>query len=185
MDGVVGSALPPNSFIRYVQVSSWDSIFGPMVEQISSACTLVATSSAPFDAALHRYVARQTLDGEIYQSRFVIAATGCLSSAKAPDIKGLDRFEGRTLFTGRWPKDGADLTGLRVDVIGTGSSAIQAIPEIAKAAGHVTVFQRTANYSVPARNAPLTPERIAEWNGKRHGRARLGYRLLDEENYRD
>lgn len=68
MDGVVGSALPPNSFIRYVQVSSWDSIFGPMVEQISSACTSVATSSAPFDAALHRYVARQTLDGEIYRT---------------------------------------------------------------------------------------------------------------------
>lgn len=106
-----------------------------------------------------------TRDGEEFTSRFVIAATGCLSSGKAPDIKGLEGFAGQTLFTGRWPKEGADLAGKRVCVIGTGSSAIQAIPEIAKAAGHLTVFQRTANFSIPARNAPLTPERVSEWKG--------------------
>ena len=106
-----------------------------------------------------------TRGGEVFESRFVIAATGCLSSGKEPDIKGLENFAGRTLFTGRWPKEGADLAGKRVCVIGTGSSAIQAIPEIAKAAAHLTVFQRTANYSIPARNAPLTPERVAEWQG--------------------
>lgn len=104
-----------------------------------------------------------TRSGEAFQSRFVIAATGCLSSAKAPDIKGLDLFAGRTLFTGRWPKDGVDLGDKRVCVIGTGSSAIQAIPEIAKAVAHLTVFQRTANFSIPARNAPLTVERVSDW----------------------
>jgi cyclohexanone monooxygenase len=67
------------------------------------------------------------------------------------------------VFTGRWPKEGVELSGKRVCVIGTGSSAIQAIPEIAKSAGHLTVFQRTANFSIPARNAPLSPERVADW----------------------
>lgn len=104
-----------------------------------------------------------TRGGETFESRFVIAATGCLSSGKTPDIQGLDLFTGRMVFTGRWPKDGVDLSGKRVGVIGTGSSAIQAIPEVAKAAGHLTVFQRTPNFSIPARNAPLTPERVAEW----------------------
>jgi cyclohexanone monooxygenase len=77
----------------------------------------------------------------------------------------LRAYSGRTLFTGRWPKEGADLAGKRICVIGTGSSAIQAIPEIAKAAAHLTVFQRTANFSIPARNAPLTPERVSDWKG--------------------
>ena len=104
-----------------------------------------------------------TRAGDAFESRFVIAATGCLSSAKAPDIKGIGLFQGRTVFTGRWPKEGVDLNGKRVCVIGTGSSAIQTIPEIAKTAGYLTVFQRTANFSIPARNAPLTPERVADW----------------------
>ena len=106
-----------------------------------------------------------THDGEVFESRFVIAATGCLSSGKAPDIKGLESFAGQTLFTGRWPKEGVDLDGKSICLIGTGSSAIQAIPEIANVAGHLTVFQRTANFSIPARNAPLTPDRISEWKG--------------------
>ncbi len=106
-----------------------------------------------------------TRDGEQFMSRFVITAMGCLSSGKAPDIKGLEDFTGQTLFTGRWPKAGGDLSGKRVCVIGTGSPAIRAIPELAKPADHLTIFQRQANFSVPARNAPLTPERFAEWQG--------------------
>ena len=89
-------------------------------------------------------------------------ATGCLSEANAPALPGLDDFTGQVLHTGRWPHEPVDLTGKRVGVIGTGSSGIQAIPEIAKVAASVTVFQRTPNYSIPAGNAPLTPEAQAE-----------------------
>jgi cation diffusion facilitator CzcD-associated flavoprotein CzcO len=96
--------------------------------------------------------------GEPLAARVLIAAVGCLSSANVPDIPGLDRFAGRWYHTGEWPYEGVDFTGQRVGLIGTGSTGIQAAPVIAQTAAHLTVFQRTANYSVPARNAPLTPE---------------------------
>jgi cation diffusion facilitator CzcD-associated flavoprotein CzcO len=89
--------------------------------------------------------------------QFVIMATGCLSSTNMPRFEGLDSFKGARYHTGEWPHEPVDFTGQRVGVIGTGSSAIQAIPIIAKQAKSLTVFQRTANYSVPARNAPLDP----------------------------
>ena len=73
-----------------------------------------------------------------------------------PNIPGLDTFKGDWYHTGQWPHDGVDFTGKRVGMIGTGSTGIQAAPVIAETAAHLTVFQRTANYSVPARNAPLT-----------------------------
>ena len=95
-------------------------------------------------------------------ARFVVMATGCLSSAMTPDIPGADSFAGPTLHTGRWPHEGVDLTGRRVGVIGTGSSAIQAVPIIAEQAAELTVFQRTPNYAVPAHNAPLDPAVVAE-----------------------
>jgi cyclohexanone monooxygenase len=82
-------------------------------------------------------------------------ATGCLSDAQVPDIEGRESFAGPWYHTGRWPHEGVDFTGQRVAVIGTGSSAIQSIPLIAKQAAHVFVFQRTPNYSMPAHNAPL------------------------------
>ena len=85
-------------------------------------------------------------------------ATGCLSNARMPDIKGLESFKGEVYHTGHWPHEPVDFTGKRVGVIGTGSSAIQSIPVIAEQATHLTVFQRTANFSIPARNAPLTEE---------------------------
>ena len=88
-------------------------------------------------------------------------ATGCLSSANMPDFPGLDSFEGDTYHTGRWPHEGVDFSGKRVAVIGTGSSAIQSIPEIAKQASRLSVFQRTPTYSVPAHNAPLPKEEEA------------------------
>ena len=89
-------------------------------------------------------------------------ATGCLSSANLPDFPGRDSFAGATYHTGRWPHGGVDFTGQRVAVIGTGSSAIQSIPLIAEQAAHLTVFQRTPSYSIPAHNAPLDPEVVRE-----------------------
>ena len=88
--------------------------------------------------------------------RFLITAVGCLSAANVPDIPGLADFAGRWFHTGRWPHDGVDVTGRRVGVVGTGSTGIQAIPVLAEPASHLTVFQRTANYSIPARNGPLS-----------------------------
>jgi cation diffusion facilitator CzcD-associated flavoprotein CzcO len=86
---------------------------------------------------------------------FCIMATGNLSSAQIPEIEGLDRFQGPIYHTGQWPREEIDFTGKRVGVVGTGSSGVQAIPVIAQQAAHLTVFQRTATYSVPSQNAPL------------------------------
>ncbi len=110
---------------------------------------------------------------ETVTARFCIMATGCLSAANLPDIPGRDSFRGATYHTGRWPHEPVDFTGLRVAVIGTGSSAIQSIPAIAEQAAQLTVFQRTANYSVPAQNRPLDPEEVAA--------VKADYRGLREE----
>ena len=99
-----------------------------------------------------------TSDGRTVTAKFVVLATGCLSNARVPDIKGLDRFKGHVYHTGHWPHEPIDFTGLRVGVIGTGSSGIQSVPVIAEQAKHLTVFQRTPNYSIPARNATLTEQ---------------------------
>ncbi|MFT3799826.1 MAG: NAD(P)/FAD-dependent oxidoreductase [Burkholderiaceae bacterium] len=101
-----------------------------------------------------------TEGGERFRAPFLITAVGCLSTANVPKIPGLDRFEGRWYHTGTWPHEGVDFTGMRVGQIGTGSTGIQAAPVIAAQAKHLTVFQRTANYSVPARNRPVTKEEI-------------------------
>ena len=87
---------------------------------------------------------------------------GCLSSPNTPKIPGLEHFKGPTYHTGNWPHEGVDFTGKTVGVIGTGSSAIQSIPIIARQASHVTVFQRTANYTVPAHNRPLDPAYVQD-----------------------
>ena len=91
-------------------------------------------------------------------ARWLVMATGCLSSTNLPKIPGLERFSGRTFQTGRWTHEPVDFEGERVGVIGTGSSAIQAIPILARQAEELVVFQRTPNYSIPARNAPLERE---------------------------
>jgi cyclohexanone monooxygenase len=114
-------------------------------------------ASAIFDEDADRW-AVTTEDGVEASSQFLIMATGCLSSTNIPEFPGIDSFEGRSFHTGRWPHDPVDFTGQRVAVIGTGSSAIQAIPLIAQQADDLTVFQRTANYAVPAHNGPLEPE---------------------------
>jgi cyclohexanone monooxygenase len=99
-----------------------------------------------------------TTSGEIMYARHVVMATGNLSAAQLPDIEGMDAFAGEIYHTGRWPHGGVDFTGKRVAVVGTGSSGIQSIPEIAKQAYHLSVFQRTPHFTLPARNAPLDPE---------------------------
>jgi cyclohexanone monooxygenase len=110
-----------------------------------------------FDETTHRWSVA-TSDGNSVTANFVVLATGCLSNARMPDIKGLADFKGQVYHTGNWPHEPVDFTGLRVGVIGTGSSAIQSVPVIAGQATHLTVFQRTANFSIPARNAPLSVE---------------------------
>ena len=93
--------------------------------------------------------------GSLATARFCIMATGNLSTPRRPNYPGLETFEGRWYHTGLWPHEGVDFTGLRVGVIGTGSSGVQSIPIIARQAKHLYVFQRTANFTLPARNAPL------------------------------
>jgi cyclohexanone monooxygenase len=99
-----------------------------------------------------------TSDGKTVTAKFVVLATGCLSNARVPDIKGLSDFKGKVYHTGHWPHEQVNFTGQRVGVIGTGSSAIQSVPVIAQQARHLYVFQRTPNFSIPARNAELTAE---------------------------
>jgi len=96
------------------------------------------------------------------RAQFMITAVGCLSSTNLPQFPGRDTFTGPTYHTGTWPHEGVDFTGKRVAIIGTGSSAVQSIPLIAKQAAHLTVFQRTAAYTVPAYNRSLAAEEIAE-----------------------
>ena len=99
-------------------------------------------------------------------------ATGCLSSPNLPKFEGLETFAGPTYHTGDWPHEGVDFTGKRVGIIGTGSSAVQSIPIIAEQAKHLTVFQRTPNYAVPAHNAPLEPREQRGGQGRLPGAAR-------------
>ncbi|HTB45041.1 MAG TPA: NAD(P)/FAD-dependent oxidoreductase [Acetobacteraceae bacterium] len=114
-------------------------------------------TSAHYDEAVNRWRVR-TAQGETFVAKFLVTAVGCLSTANVPNIPGLRDFKGDWYHTGQWPHDGVDFHGKRVGMIGTGSTGIQAAPVIAAQADHLTVFQRTANYSVPARNVPLTPE---------------------------
>ncbi|HCB36864.1 MAG TPA: cyclohexanone monooxygenase [Acidimicrobiaceae bacterium] len=104
--------------------------------------------------------------GAAYRGRFVVMATGCLSSTNTPDFAGLDDFAGPVHHTGSWPHDGVDFAGRSVGVVGTGSSAVQAIPVIARRCRRLTVFQRTPNYSIPARNEPLAGDEQRRWKSR-------------------
>src|ERR1700704_1801336 len=108
-----------------------------------------------------------TDNGASVSCRYYIMATGCLSAPKPPEIDGVKDFKGEVYFTGRWPHEEVKLAGKRVAVIGTGSSGIQAIPMIAEQAAHLTVFQRTPNFALPAHNGPAPADRVALLQGDR------------------
>ncbi len=114
-------------------------------------------TSAVYEDASGRWTI-ETDRGDRVSAQFVVMATGCLSAWQIPRFRGLDTFVGESYHTGNWPHEHVDFTGKRVGVIGTGSTGIQAIPVIAKEAAHLFVFQRTANFSLPARNHPMDPE---------------------------
>jgi cyclohexanone monooxygenase len=118
--------------------------------------------AARFEESMSRWSVA-TSDGKVVSARFLIMATGCLSSARMPDINGAGSFMGKTYHTGHWPHQEVDFSGQRVGVIGTGSSAIQLIPVVAAQARHLVVFQRTPNFSIPAHNRPLTEETKRWW----------------------
>lgn len=111
-------------------------------------------TEATFNGDLNRWILKAS-NGQTISARFCIMATGNLSTPRVPDFKGIDTFEGKWYHSGMWPAEGVDFTGKRVGVIGTGSSGIQMIPLIAQQAKHLYVFQRTANYSLPAQNGPM------------------------------
>jgi cyclohexanone monooxygenase len=148
----------------------WSERYAPQPEILKYANHVADRFNLRTDIALNTRVDRAifdgsanswqvaTSDGKIATARYVVLATGCLSNARVPDIKGLSDFKGNVYHTGHWPHEPVDFIGQRVGVIGTGSSAIQSVPVIAEQATHLTVFQRTANFSIPARNAALTAE---------------------------
>jgi cyclohexanone monooxygenase len=118
-------------------------------------------TSARFDEDSDQWLI-DTEGDEQFSCRWCVMAVGNLSAVKRPAFAGLDEFEGRWFHTGQWPEEGVDFTGRRVAVIGTGSTGIQAIPQIAKQAAQLYVLQRTPNYSMPAQNRPLDPEEQRE-----------------------
>jgi cyclohexanone monooxygenase len=115
-------------------------------------------TAATFDPATDRWTVT-TDAGETVTARFCVMASGNLSTPRVPDFQGLSDFRGKWYHSGLWPHDGVDFSGQRVAVIGTGSSGVQMIPLIAAQADHLTVFQRTANFSLPARNGALDPDK--------------------------
>jgi cation diffusion facilitator CzcD-associated flavoprotein CzcO len=121
-----------------------------------------AVTAAEFDEAASRWTVH-TADGAQLTARFVVTAVGCLSTANQPHFPGAENFAGRSLHTGDWPREPVDFAGQRVAVIGTGASGIQAIPVIAAQAEQLTVFQRTAQFTIPAQNGPLGQELVALW----------------------
>jgi cation diffusion facilitator CzcD-associated flavoprotein CzcO len=132
------------------------------------------TSAVLDEQTLHWTVTTDA--GEVVIARFCLMATGALSDAMTPNFTGLEGFGGAVYHTAHWPQDPVDFTGKRVAVIGTGSSGIQTVPVIAEQAAALFVFQRTPNYSVPARNEPLTAERVADVKATYDERRRLSWR---------
>lgn len=108
--------------------------------------------------------------GESLRCRYVVMATGFLSAPNRPNFPGFEKYQGQVLHTAAWPREGFDFSGMRVGIIGTGSSAIQTIPIVAQQAEHLTVFQRTPAFSIPLRNCPMPADyqarvkaHYAEW----------------------
>ncbi|WP_433496411.1 flavin-containing monooxygenase [Sphaerimonospora sp. CA-214678] len=115
-------------------------------------------TGAAFDPAADRYTVT-TDTGLTLEGRFLVMATGPLSAARVPDFPGLEEFRGETVLTAQWPHEPVEVDGRRIGVVGTSATGVQVIPMLAPRADHLYVFQRTANYSVPAQNGPADPER--------------------------
>lgn len=113
-------------------------------------------------------------NGSSYQATYMVMATGALSIPQKPKLNSLDRFQGEWYHSAQWPKEGVIFKGKRVAVIGTGSSGVQMIPLIAEEASHLTVFQRTANFSVPAHNVAFTEEALKAAKGRYPERRAMG-----------
>lgn len=123
-------------------------------------------TSAAFDEAANRWTV-VTDRSDSLTARFCIMATGCLSAPKKIDIPGAESFRGEVYNTTAWPRDGVDFRGKRVGIIGTGSSAVQTITEIAPQVGSLHVFQRTPSFSIPAHNGPANPDVVRNWLANR------------------
>ena len=121
-----------------------------------------AVSAAHYNDATALWEVR-TEKGDRLSARYCLFATGCLSTARMPEIEGIGEFKGKSYHTGHWPHEAVDFTGQRVGVIGTGSSGIQAIPMLAQQANELVVFQRTANFSIPSRNASMDDAYERSW----------------------
>jgi cation diffusion facilitator CzcD-associated flavoprotein CzcO len=117
--------------------------------------------SAVYDENENLWVV-EAMDGRKLKGQFLITAVGLLSAGYIPDFEGINSFKGPWCHTGRWPKEGMDLAGKRVGVIGTGATAVQLIPMIAPEVAHLTVFQRTANFCAPLRNGPIDADTMNE-----------------------
>jgi len=138
-------------------------------------------TSADFDEVFGIWTVR-TDRGVTYRARFLVTALGLLSATNTPDLHGIEHFEGRIVHTGAWPEE-LDLNGKRVGVIGNGSTGNQVISAVAPIAKHLTSFQRTPQYSVPAGNRKLSPEQIqayrdnfdAIWDQVRNSSVAMGF----------
>jgi cation diffusion facilitator CzcD-associated flavoprotein CzcO len=114
-------------------------------------------TSAVYDEKAHCWEIRIN-NSQRARAQFLVAAVGILSADYTPPFEGIESFKGISYHTSKWPKEQVDFTGKRVAVIGTGATAVQLIPIIAKEVAHLTVFQRTPNYCAPLRNGPVDPE---------------------------
>ena len=151
---------------------TWSEKYSPQPEILAYANHIADRFDLRRDIVFETRVTKATFDekagrwqietdrGDKVSAKFCIMAVGCLSAPNRPKFEGIDDFKGPIYHTGEWPHQGVDFTGLRVGVIGTGSSAIQSIPIIAQQAKELTVFQRTATWSVPAWNEELTPDYV-------------------------
>ena len=148
-----------------------------------------AMTSAEFDESTGRWTVR-TDTGDTYTCRFLITGLGLLSATNLPEFPGADRFQGQIVHTGAWPAD-LDLTGKKVGVIGNGSTGNQVITATAPVAAHLTSFQRTPQYSVPAGNRTLCPEEIraqrenfdVNWKQVRESSVAMGFVESDRPTF--
>ena len=143
-------------------------------------------TGAAFDESTGRWTVTSDV-GDTVTAKYLISAVGSLSAVNTPKFAGMDSFRGDSYHTGHWPHEGVDFTGQRVGILGTGASAVQAIPLIAQEAADLTVFQRTANYIVPANNGPV-PEDVrrahkADYEGiwQRVRSSNFGFELYFEQ----